>query len=238
MSYWHTDQTPPDLTNNGSNWILVQAPTSDEELDREYCEITHTPPGAAASIIDYGDIEYPFDGSCFLLSNLATGQHTVTATAQYTGDNDAISVAVTQTKRFKVGGPTKKSVEEKPKAVPMTDLSVAPQILAASESTATKKWAVLQTPDFPAQVTVGRRTFTFKRCILKRLWTAGRTQKHLIVSISNSPNCQIILDDRQRKKLVAGAIYRAIGIYVNKSAPAGARQQRVKSADSDPVTFP
>lgn len=90
MLLWQYDPIPPDILSSGSNWVLIGGPVSDEELTRDYCTITHTPPGGTATPIASGDINDPFDGSCFLRSNLASGTHTFTAEASYSeGDNPA-----------------------------------------------------------------------------------------------------------------------------------------------------
>jgi hypothetical protein len=70
----------------GANaWVIVAGPSLDEDPERQYCELSYTPPGANPQkvIIETGDIGYPFDGSAFFLSGLARGNYTFTAYAVF-----------------------------------------------------------------------------------------------------------------------------------------------------------
>jgi len=236
---WRDDQTPPNLSMYGSNWILVEAPISDEELDREYCEISHTPPGSTETVLDSGDIGYPFDGATFLMTNLASGTHTFTATAQYEGEDDSISKSNGRVIALAgKGRASKQPAAAASKAVSPTGLVNAPQILKQSSRTSPNKWVLLQAPEFPEVVQQGRRKFTFQRGMIVRRWTtSGGREKRAVVAMTTTCAAQPVLDNRRNLAPVAGAVYRAIGIYGNKRAPAGEKQHRLKSSDSTPVQF-
>jgi hypothetical protein len=66
-------------------WVIVAGPSIDEDPERQYCELSYTPPGANAQkvIIETGDAGYPFDGTAFFLSGLPRGNYIFTAYAVF-----------------------------------------------------------------------------------------------------------------------------------------------------------
>ena len=94
---WHDTPQPPTNAGQGMGWIIVAAPNSQEEEDREYCAILYAPPlGNNAVLQDAeGDISFPFDGSTFLVELTGSGDHVFTATATYSDGTITRSLTVT-----------------------------------------------------------------------------------------------------------------------------------------------
>ncbi len=234
MSDWKINPTPPNATKFG-NSIFVEAPISDMELDREYCEITHTPPGGTEIILDWGDVEYPFDGATFLLTGLTAGLHKITASAQYENVNDTMSEETQVTTTILVSPHPATAAPADPLLLPK-----APDILDQSPCAARRKWVLLQAQLLPSTIDANGSTYTLKRCKVVRKWqdTEGNDKRTVVAGARTAAALAAnpILDNKRNKPPTKGATYRAVGIYANPHATP--KREIRRSDESAAVSFP
>jgi hypothetical protein len=93
QNYFETNPTRPSLISKGGSgnscYFTVRAPSSEEEEDRIYCEVTYAPQSDPTDKTIFpngdGDIGDPFSGMPLTATGLAAGTYVIHAHAEYDG---------------------------------------------------------------------------------------------------------------------------------------------------------